>query len=101
MRIKGIVVEDVRPGRYYLLRREPLHGSPSYHLSETPGRTNQSHKERDSGWLGTTNDVCWTACEGIEVQAPVEPGGRWRYRLIPAAEVRADEEAEQVDGGEA
>jgi hypothetical protein len=94
MRINGIVVQDARVGRFYLLRREPLRGSPSYILSETPGHTNQSHRECFSGWLGTTNDVSWHAEGAVEVSQ--SDTGKWRVRLFNASELVESEEAERV-----
>ncbi|MFA6094165.1 MAG: hypothetical protein WC986_14600 [Elusimicrobiota bacterium] len=96
MRINGIVVQDPNPGRYYLLRREPEQGSPSYHLRDEPGRTNQSHAERHSGWLGSTNNVSWFAEEAIELH---EVNGRWQYKRLPASELVESEEAEEVTAG--
>lgn len=52
---------------WYLIRvtdeqpRQTIYGpslSDWWVLSEEPGRTNQSHEERVTGWLGTTNGVC-------------------------------------------
>jgi hypothetical protein len=96
MRIKGTVVENPTEGRFYLLRRSPtLRGDDSYHLSETPGRTNQSHEEEHEGWLGTTNDVAWYAEQAIEVkQNPTT--GRWSYRLFPAEQLDEEDEAEEI-----
>ena len=94
MRIKGIVVEEPREGRFYLLRRSPEQGSDSYHLSDTPGRTNQSHAEVHEGWLGSTNNVAWFAEEAVEVSRG--EGGRWKFKRISAAELVTAEEAEEV-----
>jgi hypothetical protein len=93
MRIKGIVVEDPRPGKFYLLHRAPENGSDSYHLRDAPGRTNDSHKEKFFGWLGTTNNIAWYADEAIELTK--DGHGRWQYRRFKAAELVASEEARE------
>lgn len=93
MRIEGLTVDRPREGKFYLLLRCPEGGDASWVLSESPGRTNSSHQERFSGWLGTTNGISWHAHEAIEVS---HDGEKWRYRRFQAEQLVAEEEAEEV-----
>ena len=58
---------------YYPIRSEDVgpnacnHGhSVSYRIATWPGKTNSSHEDRTSGWLGTTNDVSAHALGALE-----------------------------------
>ena len=89
MRINGIEVansEDIEPGRYFLVRRVDFNRrcAETYDLLSRPGRTNQSHEARLTGWLGETNNVSRTAEGAVEVYR--DKIGRLRVR-------RADAEA--------
>lgn len=75
-RYRGIPItqddgDDLREGRYYLIRVEPEQGQSRFVLSNEPGRTNMSREIRYNGWLGTTNNVAHYACGAVEVK-----GGR-------------------------
>lgn len=57
-------METTTATRYYVLRREDLNrpGEPVTIIIQTePGTTNMSHEPRTDGWLGTTNNVHWSA----------------------------------------
>lgn len=67
----------------YLVRLEDLNrGTTSYRVSAEPGRTNMSHEPRESGWLGTTNDVAAYAEGKCVLTAWVGEEGRVRFRRV-------------------
>jgi hypothetical protein len=51
----------------YPIEREWDSGETMITYSDRPGRTNMSHEERVSGWLGCTNDVHETALGEYEI----------------------------------
>jgi hypothetical protein len=95
VRINGVIVSNPEKGSFYLLRRSPVRGDDSYILSRTPGRTNKSHEEMHSGWLGTTNDVAFYAEEAIEMDCDISET-QWSYRRFPASELAEKEEASEM-----
>jgi hypothetical protein len=50
-------------------------GATSYHLSDTPAHTNQSHEPRLAGWCGTTNDIA-TYAVGLAKVTKLARNGR-------------------------
>ena len=93
MRINGIEVcgsEDVEVGRYFLVRRidNNQRGVETYSLMTRPGRTNRSHEERLSGWLGETNNMSRHAEGAVEVYR--DKRGALRARRIDAEELYAE-----------
>mgnify|MGYP001587787584 CR=1 FL=1 len=104
MRINGLSCysyddDDVQPGKYFLVRVIPQGREEHYVLQTIPGRTNQSHEIRLTGWLGETDNVSRFA--GGAVQVTRREGGGLRVRRIDAQalydEVSQDHVVEMVD----
>lgn len=67
----------------YLTRRvNTLTGKTTYHVHANPGTTNLSREPRESGWLGTTNDVASYAEGKVVLTAWVGDEGRVRFRRL-------------------
>ena len=92
MRINGLNTygEDGEPlpGDYFLIRVVPQDREDHYELARQPGRTNMSHEEMLTGWLGETNNVSRYA-EGA-VRITNDPDGRLRVTRIDADALYAE-----------
>jgi exonuclease VII small subunit len=102
MRVSGLFVQNPKAGRFYLLRRVPEHGNPTYMLSSSPGRTSTTHAELAEGLLSTKDGVAWYAEQAVEVFFNGEPHHPpfWSYRRILASELARLDEALKLEAGE-
>ena len=79
--------ESFAPGQtVYPIHYTHIHrGGEWYGVWAQPGRTNMSHEERLTGWLGTTNDVQATALGAAVV---VDVRVRWLRDGRERADIR-------------
>lgn len=81
-------VEGVRPGRFFVIRQSPLHGSDEFVLTTTPGRTNVGRTPLAYGWLGETDGLSSSAEGAIEVYEADD--GRMDFREIDGNAILAE-----------